>query len=157
MVWRVRENSSIRALASRKSPEICGEFRSRSSAVRLVEPATWPTNSAPEATFSLSNAFILSRVSEAREDAVFVRPSAACCAVCCALSASFDTMLLSPPVRSGEAADCVPDLDGDGDAPFPGAATVRKLVLARGDSGMFSFAIWKSLSADDGQSSALNK
>jgi hypothetical protein len=66
-------------------------------------------------------------------------------------------MLLLPPLRSGEAADCVPDLDGDGDAPFPGAASVRELVLARDVSGIFSFAIWKSLGADDGQSSALNK
>jgi hypothetical protein len=52
-------------------------------------------------------------------------------------------MLVSPPLLSAEAADCVPDLDGDGAAPFPGAASARELVLARGDSGVFSFAIWK--------------
>jgi hypothetical protein len=57
-------------------------------------------------------------------------------------------MLVSLPLLSAEAADCVPDLDGDGGAPFPGPASVRELVLARGDSGMgdsgmFSFAIWK--------------
>jgi hypothetical protein len=46
-------------------------------------------------------------------------------------------VLLSRLLRSAKAADCVPDLDGDGDAPFPRPASVQEPALAKANMGVF--------------------
>jgi hypothetical protein len=96
---------------------------SRSPAGRFAELATSPISSVPEVTVPPRSSLIRLRVSEAREDVVCLKPSAACCAACRAVSASDDVgPVLAARIVRHELRSRRPWGFSLDDAPFPDLA-----------------------------------